>query len=82
MRWLDRLRGRGGSTPAKTAVEDIPACAHITLVPRWDAPADMGDDSKASEWKCDACGAAFSPAEAQTLRATEAERLKNALRSD
>ncbi|MDP9238009.1 MAG: hypothetical protein M3P30_11550 [Chloroflexota bacterium] len=82
MSWWNKLRGRSSSTADKAPADDVPVCAHVTLVARWDAAADMGDDAKASSWTCDACGTSFSPGEAETLRATEAERLKNALRSD
>ena len=84
MGWLDRLRGRASSGVQKPA--DVPAetppCAHVILVPRWDSTADMGNDDKASGWRCDACGASFTPSEAQALRANEAERVKSALRTE
>jgi len=37
----------------------------------------MGNEDKASEWVCEVCGAVFTPADAQALRATEAERVKS-----
>ena len=81
---LDRLRGRRSSGVQKPA--DVPAetaaCAHVILVPRWDSTADMGNDDKASGWRCDACGASFTPSEAQELRANEAERVKSALSTE
>ena len=84
MGWLDRLRGRAGAGVQKPAdvPEETAACAHVILVPRWDSTADMGNDDKASGWRCDACGASFTPSEAQALRANEAERVKSALRTD
>jgi hypothetical protein len=84
MSWLDRLRGRARSRVEKR--EDVPAedpaCAHVVLVPRWDSTGDMGHDDRASSWVCDACGASFTPSEAQTVRANEAERVKSALRPE
>lgn len=78
MSWKDRLRGRRVETAAPNA-GDRPPCPHVTLVPRWDSAPDMGDEEKASAWRCDVCGATFSPAEAQGLRASEGERVKSAL---
>ena len=79
MSWIDRLRGRRVETPAPNG-DDLPPCPHVTLVPRWDAAPDMGDEEKASSWICDVCGTAFTPAEVQGLRASEGERVKSALR--
>lgn len=79
MRILDKLRGRSSEKPASDARADAPVCTHVTLIPRWDAASDIGDNSKASSWTCDACRATFSPAAVLSLRATEAERLKKTL---
>ena len=84
MGWLERFRGRPSSEVQKPAAvpAETAACAHVTLVARWDSTADMGNDDKASGWVCDACGASFTPSEAQALRASEAERVKSALRTE
>jgi len=79
MRLLDKLRGHTSEKPAADAPKDAPVCMHATLVPHWDAAADIGDHSKATSWTCEACGSTFSPSAVQSLRATEAERLKNTL---
>lgn len=79
MRLLDRLRGHASETQVPETPAQAPVCTHVTLIPHWDAASDIGDHSKASSWSCDACGATFSPAEARSLRATEAQRLKDTL---
>ena len=79
MRLLDKLRGQDTQAPTANPLDDAPVCAHVTLVPRWDSAADIGDHSKATSWTCEACGETLSPAAVQSLRATEAERLKSTL---
>ncbi len=78
MSWMDRLRRGRVETPAPNG-SDTPPCPHVTLVPRWDSAPDMGSEEKASAWVCDVCGATFTPAEVQGLRASEGERVKSAL---
>jgi hypothetical protein len=51
-------------------------CVHVTLMPKWESVADMGQEEKASGYTCDACGQSFTPAEGRALRETEAERLR------
>lgn len=82
MSLLNKLRGQKDETPVASAPNEAPVCAHVTLVPHWDSATDMGDHSKVSNWTCDACGATFSPEAAQSLRATEADRLKSTLGSN
>jgi hypothetical protein len=78
MRWLRKLRGEdsGDEGAQPVAIEDAPACEHIVLVPRWERAEDMGKDDLASGFKCEGCGAELTPAEAASLRATEAARIK------
>ncbi len=77
MRWLRKLRDRGGHEASGSAVaEDVPVCEHVALVPRWGSAEDIGKDDRATGYTCEACRAEFTPAEVQSLRATEAARLK------
>ncbi len=82
MSWLNRIRGRAPHSQEASSAVEAPACTHIALVPRWNATADMGNEDKASEWVCDVCGAVFSPADAQALRETEAERVKSRIQQN
>lgn len=79
MSLLSKLRGNNTEKPAESSRDDIPACPHATLVPRWDGADDIGDHSKVTAWVCESCRATFSPSAAESLRATEAERLQNSL---
>lgn len=56
-------------------------CEHVTLIPRWDSAADIGHDDRATSFNCEACGAQFTPEQAQGLRATEAARLRRRMAS-
>ncbi len=56
-------------------------CLHVTLVPRWDTPEDMGNEARTSRFVCSACSTSFNPEEARGLRASEAERLRNVVGS-
>lgn len=79
MGFLDRLFRRGSGGEAEGLHADVPIeqeeCPHVALVPKWDEPDDIGHESKASRFDCGTCGATFTPAEAQELRETEAERI-------
>lgn len=75
MSWLKKLRG--DRDEGSTESVPPPACPHYVLVPRWESVADMGKEDLASGFRCDACRREFSPEEAQVLRATEAERVRN-----
>ena len=67
MSWLDRIRGRKteAEAPAPISVQ----CPHVTLVPHWDNPEDMGHEDRATSFRCDACGSGFTPAEAASSAA-------------
>jgi hypothetical protein len=74
---LDRLLGRKGDSA--TAVEEKPAeveCPHGSLVPRWDDPADLGNNEKISRYLCEACGEALSREQGEQAMAKAAEVLK------
>ena len=43
-------------------------CPHTILMPRWDSLNDMGDEEKAIEFTCEACGLVFTPEEAKQVR--------------
>ena len=81
MGFLDKLRVHK-STPAAPEAADALPCVHVALSPRWDDLADMGVEAKASAWTCGACNETFTPAQANELRASEAERLKNTFRTN
>jgi hypothetical protein len=74
---MSLLKKLFGSDKKETATESpaAPACAHVVLVPRWDNPDDMGNDDRASAFRCEGCGAVFTPDEARRLRADEAARV-------
>jgi transposase-like protein len=77
MDWLRRRRkDESGKDQAATPA---PACEHITLVARWDSVDSIGREDEVSRYRCDACGAEFSPDEGARLRATEAARLQRRL---
>ncbi|HTE84942.1 MAG TPA: hypothetical protein VK821_09425 [Dehalococcoidia bacterium] len=59
--------------PAPTA--DAAECIHGALVPRWDKLADMGQEDKATSYRCDSCGKEFTPQAVDGLRANVIERL-------
>ena len=73
---LDRILGRKKSA-ATVVVEALP-CQHTVLVPRWDAPADIGIEDRAISYTCESCGDQFTPAETRELRESLAERLREA----
>ncbi len=65
-----------------SAAPDEPVCPHTTLTARWDSVADMGNDEKATSYTCQSCHQSFTAAEGHALRATEAERVRQELRTD
>ena len=67
----------GGSKESTVVLETV-ACAHATLLAHWDSVADMGNQSKATSFSCEACAESFTPAEAQTIRSAVADRMKSA----
>ena len=74
---LDRIFGGKKATVTEAVV--APPCTHLVLVPKWDAAADIGSEDKATSFDCEACGDRFSPAEARSLRETEAQRVRDSL---
>jgi hypothetical protein len=81
MRFLHK-RQAPTTTPATAAVPAEEGCLHVTLAPQWAELNDMGVEAKATSWLCGACGTAFTPAEAEALRASEGERLKHVVGAD
>jgi hypothetical protein len=72
MKWFKRSHKEDVS-----AVLEVPrTCPHVVLLPHWERPENMGQEALADDFSCQACAARFSQAEAQHLRATEAERLR------
>ena len=55
---------------AATAEEEHRAkgCPHLMLVPTWDSPADMGNEARATGYRCYACATALTLAEAEEAR--------------
>ncbi len=59
----------GDDTQTAERTEDETSnCPHLVLVPRWDSVDDMGDESKASGYHCDACGVSLSLEEGRQAR--------------
>ena len=75
MGFFKKLFG-GKAEPAASAEVENPTCLHVALVPRWDNPADIGSENKASGFTCDACHRSFTGEEGLALRAGEAARLR------
>ena len=73
-----RLLRKKHEERAPQAAEDVEptVCEHITLIPRWDSAEAMGREDAVSGYRCDACGAEFTPAEAVRLRETERARIQ------
>ena len=82
MKLLDKLFGHGQTKDesmfdeAPLTVSEPPPCPHGVLTPHWDTIADLGVESRASSYVCEACGVSFSPEEATLLRSTEAQRFE------
>ncbi len=74
-------RKRDEEPPQSKQEAEAPVCEHITLVPSWDSAEDIGHPDRASKYRCEACGAEFSPTEATHLRATEAARIQRRIAS-
>lgn len=73
MRLLRRERNQ--EKPSHDSRE-APVCEHTVLVPRWDRAEDVGREKAATAYRCEACGAEFTPDEALHLRATESARVQ------
>jgi hypothetical protein len=63
------------------AGELTPQCEHITLVPAWDSPEDIGHEDRATSFRCEACREVFTLEAAEHLRATEKARVMRRLGS-
>ena len=51
-------------------------CPHTTMTPRWDRAEDIGYHDRVSGYRCEGCGTMFSREEAEQLRSSESERLR------
>jgi hypothetical protein len=67
MAWIGRLRRRL-SGDQRTSKAEQSRCHHRVLVPCWENPADLGIEARATDYRCDACGASFNPVHAYLLR--------------
>ena len=80
---LDRLLRRKADDEGEQGAEEAAGpCSHVALGPRWDSAADIGNESKASSFRCESCGETFNREEAERIRAEEAKRLKATLSRD
>jgi hypothetical protein len=78
MRFLRKRRDEGRQADA--SIDAGPAvCEHVTLIPKWDSAEDMGRADAVSMYRCDVCGAEFTPDEAARLRETERARIQRRL---
>jgi hypothetical protein len=66
-------RGQDEHNDSETAVT---ACPHTTMTPRWDRAEDIGKHELATAYRCEGCGTMFSREEADRLRNSEGERLR------
>jgi hypothetical protein len=74
MRWLRRDNEHRERDEAE--VVGFRRCPHIVLMPRWSNADDVGDVDRVASYRCEACGTAFTLAEADALRETEVARLR------
>ena len=79
MRFLRKQRDE--QTPQEQVEADPAVCEHITLIPKWDSADAIGRADAVSGYRCDACGAEFSPDEALRLRETERARIQRRIAS-
>ena len=76
------LRKRSGEQLPEEHVEDQRTqCEHVTLIPKWDSAEAVGRKDAVSGYRCDSCGAEFSPDEASRLRETERARIQRRIAS-
>ncbi len=75
MRILDRLFGRNAVVAEPPEAAARGPCLHAALTARWNNVQEMGDESKATGWFCEACHEMFTPEEGRALRDSEGERL-------
>ena len=73
---LKSLFGRGQENREEAGPE-MAACPHTTMTPRWDHAEDIGKHDLATAYRCEGCGQMFSRAEADHLRHTEGDRLRD-----
>lgn len=67
MRFL-KLFGKKENEPEAVADQETANCSHLILVPLWDNLADMGNEEKASAYRCYACEARLALEEAAQVR--------------
>ena len=80
---LDRLLRRKASDESEEGTEEASApCLHTAIGPRWDSADDMGDESKANSYRCEACEETFTPEQAEQIRTEAAERRRNLARDN
>jgi len=80
---LDRLLGRKAPEGNEQGREVATGpCLHPAMGPRWDNADEMGDESKANSYRCEACAESFTPEQAEQIRAEGAGRLKANLSRD
>lgn len=73
-----RRKELGGAAVAAVA-EPSTTCPHTALVPHWDSSDDIGNEDKATNYVCSACGEEYTREEERTLRSTEADRIRRGL---
>ncbi len=77
LRWKRRT-----DEPRRADIEpDEVVCEHVTLVPRWHNARDVGRADRATMYRCESCGAEFTPDDALELRETEAARVQRRIAS-
>ncbi|MGI8926381.1 MAG: hypothetical protein ACR2HN_07010 [Tepidiformaceae bacterium] len=74
MSWLGKLKNRG-----ETEELEPVRCPHVTLIPGWDRAEDIGTEAKATRFRCEGCGEEFTSIQAEALRRTEGERLRETM---
>lgn len=60
--------------------DDVPAqqsCHHLSAVPHWDNPDDMGIEERASSYTCQSCMLSLDPEQYDLVRTTEMDRLRS-----
>jgi hypothetical protein len=74
---LDRLLGRKEGSATMTEERPVEVeCPHGSLVPRWDDPADLGNNEKVSRYLCESCGATLSRDEGERSMTKAADVLR------
>lgn len=69
----------GRKRSQQTLTVEKPTCLHMALTARWDSVDDMGHEDKATSWVCASCGEEFNPAEAASIRESQADQLRKDL---